>query len=102
MRNVLLSQLDRENNRLNHAGDKLLAIKVDNYDLHNYLYRLDLIVEYEQITKALSNIHDAVLKCFNDKDLLSVTVDFISELSFMNSSFTIKVLEFKEDMSWNN
>lgn len=102
MKEILLSQLDRENTRLNHAGDELLTIKVDNYDLHNYMIYLDLVIEFDSIADSLSGVHQAVLECFDNTSLLKHCTGFISNISLMVCNFIVKVTEFKENMSWRN
>lgn len=102
MKEILLSQLDRENNKLNRCGDKLMTIKVNNYDLHNYMVYLDLIFEFDSIADILSDIHRAVLECGVNKELLMSCIGFISEISFMVAAFMTKVDEFQNNLQWNN
>lgn len=102
MKEILLSQLDRENNKLNQCGDLLMTIKVNNYDLHNYMAYLDLVFEFDSIADVLSDIHRAVLECGVNKELLMTCIGFISEISFMVAAFISKVDEFHKALQWNN
>jgi len=102
MREVLLTQLDRENNKLNRCGDTLLTIKVDNYDFHNYMAYLDLMFEFDYIAEALSDVHRVVLVCTGNKELLKKCIGSINEISFIVSSFTVKVSELQKALLWKN
>lgn len=102
MKEILLSQLDRENNKLNQCGDLLMTIKVNNYDLHNYMGYLDLVFEFDFIADILSDIHRAVLECGSNRELLITCIGFISEISFMVAAFIAKTLEFQNNLQWNS
>ena len=102
MQNILLSQLDRENKRLNECGDLLLTIKVNEYDLHNHLERMELLLEFDSVSDALNRIYQAVIECGSNKEMLIACVEFISGISLMVATLTSKILEFQNNLQWNS
>jgi uncharacterized protein YqgV (UPF0045/DUF77 family) len=101
LRELLLGQLDRESNRLNSCGDLLLTIKVNEYNLHDYLTYLDLVIEFDSVMDTLSEMHRAVLECGFNREMLTACVKFLNEVSFLVAAFITKVTEFESSMMWN-
>jgi hypothetical protein len=98
----LISWLNRENNRLNEYADKLLTIKVNDYDLHNQLTYVDLKLKFDAITDAICEVHAIIAECLGNSSLLKVCVGFMNKISFMTCAFCSAVTEFQENMLWNN
>lgn len=97
----LLSWLNRENHRLNESADKLLAIKVNDYDLHNQLVYVDLKLRYDSVMNSVCETHAIVAECMGNRSLLRVCISFVNKVSFLVCAFSSSVAEFEENMQWN-
>ena len=102
MEELLLSQMDKENRRLNALGDILISLKPDASDLHMNVYFLNLTLEFETLTDSFNHVFSSILNCAGNKNLLKVCVDFVNALSFMIAAYSVKLELMKEEDTWRD
>ncbi len=97
MKELLMLQTAKENNKLNSCGDMLIELlhknKLDKYDKTAITY---LNIQFENLQEIIGSLDVAILNCYDNKELLISLLPYLNDTSFMIASFIGKVMELKE------
>lgn len=97
MKDLLMSQTTKENNKLNSCGNILIELlhkgKLDKYDKSAIAY---LNIQFDNLQEIISCLDVAILNCYDNKELLTSLIPYLNDVSFMVASFIGKVMELKE------
>lgn len=99
MKELLMSQTTKENNKLNSCGDILIELlhkdKLDKYDKAAIAY---LNIQFDNLQEIIGALDVAILNSYDNKELLTSLIPYINDTSFMVASFIGKVMKLKENL----